>query len=64
MRRFVTIMAALGALSLTARSEWNQLSGQAAPEFSAEVWFNTGRYVPTASDLRGKVYLLEFFATW
>jgi len=52
------------AVAATAAADWQKMDGQAAPNISAKEWLNTGKLVPTTADLRGKVYLLEFFATW
>jgi hypothetical protein len=55
----------MAALAAPARAEgWKKLDGQKVPDFQAKEWFNTGDQAPTAADLRGKVWLLEFFATW
>jgi len=43
---------------------WKSLSGQEPFAISATTWLNTGDEVPTPESLRGKVWMLEFFATW
>lgn len=60
MRRSALILA---LLALPATAEWAKLDGQKVPEITPREWLNTGDEQPTAADLRGKVYLLEFFAT-
>ncbi len=48
--------------SATAQSGWKNLTGKDAPPIHADKWINTGG--AGATDLKGKVWLLEFFATW
>ncbi|MHC4954714.1 MAG: hypothetical protein ACYTGZ_12580 [Planctomycetota bacterium] len=43
---------------------WKKLDGQKMPPISAKAWLNAGKKGPDLSALRGKVVLLEFFATW
>ena len=60
-------LAVLGALAASAAAQesgWKKLDGQKAPEISVKEWINAGKKGPEAGDLRGKVILLEFFATW
>ena len=64
MRRLATKMLMLAALAATAQADWLSMNGERAPEISAKTWLNTGKNAPSNADLRGKVYLLEFFATW
>ena len=67
MRRQVLTIAALAALALPAAAQasgWRNLDGQPVPDISAKEWFNVGKKAPSTADLRGKVYLIEFFATW
>ena len=64
MRRFAFCLLAVGLLTATAPADWQKMNGQAVPDISAKEWLNTGKQTPTTADLRGKVYLLEFFATW
>ena len=66
MLRLSLVGALLGAFAVpaTAGSGWKNLNGQKAPSIIAKEWLNAGRKAPTAKDLRGKVILLEFFATW
>lgn len=54
----------VAALAPVARAEWQPMTGQRVAGISADEWLNTGKEAPTAADLRGKVWLLEFFATW
>ena len=57
-------LAILLALAAPAAAEWQKMDGQKVPEISAKEWLNTGKEKPTAATLRGKVFILEFFATW
>ncbi|MEZ5966140.1 MAG: hypothetical protein R3F56_20050 [Planctomycetota bacterium] len=53
--------------ALSAQGEkvgWRSLKGEQAPDISASTWFNVGDQVASAEALQGKVWLLEFFATW
>jgi len=51
-------------LTATLDAQWRDLEGEAVPEITASQWFNTNQQEPTVESLRGKVWLLEFFATW
>lgn len=62
--RSLFLIAALLAAAGAARAEWRKLDGQKAPSVVAKEWINTGKETPGNSELRGKVWLLEFFATW
>ena len=53
-----------GTLATPADAGWKALSGERVPEFTADTWLNTGTSTPSAASLRGKAYLIEFFATW
>ena len=64
MRKWLLSLAAVGALTFTADAGWNKMDGQQVPNITAKEWFNTGKSTPDTSSLRGKVYLIEFFATW
>ncbi|MCZ6786808.1 MAG: hypothetical protein O7E54_06540 [Planctomycetota bacterium] len=66
MRSIALAPAALVLLALPAFAQggWRNLNGQKVPDITAEDWFNTGNNTPTTANLRGKVYLVEFFATW
>ena len=64
MRTWTMSMLMLAALAATAQADWLSMSGERAPEISAKTWLNAGKKAPSNTDLRGKVYLLEFFATW
>ncbi len=64
MRSIALVPAALALLALPAFAEWKKLNGQPCPQITAKDWFNTGNNTPTTANLRGKVYLVEFFATW
>ena len=64
MRRLAMSMLMLATLAATAQAGWLSMNGERAPEISAKTWLNTGKSAPSNADLRGKVYLLEFFATW
>jgi hypothetical protein len=56
----------LGAFATPAAAQtgWKKLDGQKAPSIVAKEWLNAGKKAPTAKELRGKVIILEFFATW
>ena len=64
MRGLAIRMLMLASLAATAQADWLSMNGERAPEISAKTWLNTGKNAPSNADLRGKVYLLEFFATW
>jgi len=66
MRTRILTIALLGAFALpvAAQSGWKKLDGQRAPAITAKEWLNAGKNAPAAKELRGKVILLEFFATW
>ena len=67
MRNGVLTLVLLGALAASAaaqQSGWKKLDGQKAPAITAKEWLNAGKKGPDLSALRGKVILLEFFATW
>lgn len=54
--------ATSGALQVRDRATQVALIGQEAPQISAKAWINGGPV--TLGDLRGRVVLLEFWATW
>jgi thiol-disulfide isomerase/thioredoxin len=54
--------AASGTLQVRDRASQMALIGQEAPEISVKEWINSGP--ATLSELRGRVVLLEFWATW
>ncbi len=65
MRNCLLSLSAILLASLPASAEgWKKLDGQAVPDIGAKSWFNTGKESPNSAVLRGKVFLLEFFATW
>ena len=64
MRGLAIRMLMLASLAATAQADWLSMNGDRAPEISAKTWLNTGQNAPSNADLRGTVYLLEFFATW
>jgi len=53
-----------GSVPLAAQAGWKDLTGKVAPQISASTWLNTGGEAPDVETLKGKVWLLEFFATW
>jgi len=63
MRTLLTLAAA-ATLAAPAAADWRNYDGQKCPPISAKEWINTGREAPSNDLLRGKVFLLEFFATW
>lgn len=54
--------ATSGTLQVRDRARQMTLIGQEAPEISVKEWINSGP--ATLSDLRSRVVLLEFWATW
>jgi peroxiredoxin len=72
-RRLFCVLFAL-AVAIPAQEEegevigagrgWKQLNGEDVLEISAKHWLNTGDQAPSIQALQGKVWLLEFFATW
>ena len=64
MNRTLATMAALALAAAATHADWRNFDGQPVPGVSAKEWINTGKEKPDAPSLRGKVYLLEFFATW
>jgi hypothetical protein len=65
MLRLTLLGALIGAFAIpaAAQSGWKNLDGQKAPSIVAKEWLNAGKNAPTSKELRGKVILLEFFAT-
>ena len=58
-------LSALVYLAVPSHADWKNLDGQKVPEVTAKEWLNVeGKTTPSVASLRGKVYLLEFFATW
>ena len=64
MKRTLATMAALALATAASRADWRNFDGMPVPGVSASEWINTGKEKPDAPSLRGKVYILEFFATW
>jgi hypothetical protein len=64
MTRTLLVLALAGAAAATAQAEWRDMNGQKVEALVAGEWFNVGDNAPTPADLRGKVWILEFFATW
>jgi hypothetical protein len=64
MKKSLILLGVVAGLALPASAEWKKLDGQKVPEITSSEWLNTGKQAPTAASLRGKVWLLEFFATW
>jgi hypothetical protein len=64
MRNPLVLLSCVAALSVPARADWQPMTGQRVGAIGAEEWLNTGKHAPDARNLRGKVVLLEFFATW
>ena len=62
------VVAPIALIGLTASlgpgDGWKDLTGKPVPPVKVERWLNTDGASPTADELRGKVWLLEFFATW
>lgn len=64
MSRLPLALVLVAAAAATAHAEWRNLSGRKVDALVAQEWFNVGEKAPTPADLRGKVWILEFFATW
>ncbi len=64
MRIIALTILLLAMLAAPALAGWKNLDGQPVPPISAKEWLNTENATPTTKALRGKVYLIEFFATW
>jgi thiol-disulfide isomerase/thioredoxin len=60
MRLFATAVLTLGLAPATAAQVW---IGADAPEIEVKQWFNSESDA-SISELRGKVIMLEFWATW
>lgn len=64
MRRTVVPLVLLLALSGPVFADgWKKLDGEMAPALAAKEWLNAEGADPTLAELRGKVWLLEFFST-
>lgn len=59
---FVTVFVVQLALSIAASSGWADLVGKPAQEITVGDWLNSDPL--TLKDLRGKIVVLEFWATW
>jgi len=64
MRWYRLSWVAAALLTTALDAQWRDLQGTIVPKISAEHWFNTDGTTPTSESLRGKVWLLQFFATW
>ena len=62
MKALALFAAVSCAVAAPAQSGWRDLAGQPAPALDAETWLNTDGS-PTLDSLKGKVWLLYFFAT-
>lgn len=60
MKKTIALSLLLAASSVGA---WDDFTGQQAPSITVETWFNQSEGA-TLEDFRGKVVLLEFWATW
>jgi len=62
--RALVLAAAIAALSAAEpQGGWKRLVGQEVPPIAAKSWMNTGEETPGLDTLKGKVWLIEFFAT-
>ncbi len=62
--RTLAIVATLALLAASpARAEWQSLRGKEAPDFKVAKWLNACEG-DSVADLRGKLLLVEFWATW
>ena len=64
MRSIAVALLLVAVLATPALAGWKNLDGQPVPPITAKEWLNTENTTPTTKALRGKVYLIEFFATW
>ena len=62
--RWLPVGVLLGMAPLAAQPGWKPLVGERVPALEAESWLNAGENAPTLDKLKGKVWLLQFFATW
>ena len=63
MRKHALIATAALLAATTARAEWNSFQGKPAPTFKVAQWLNACEG-DSVEDLRGKLLLVEFWATW
>ncbi len=63
MRPHVAAVSLLLAAALSAQGGWKDLRGKQVPEIRVQKWLNTDGQEPTSATLKGKVWLLQFFAT-
>ena len=65
MRTRLAILTLGGMLvaAASARAEWKDITGEKAPSFGVERWIHPPDG-DTIEDLKGKVVLIEFWATW
>ncbi len=60
-----TIWLGAGVLAISSAARATVDVGAAAPEITAETWHNTpGKLAIKPEDLRGKILMVEFWATW
>jgi hypothetical protein len=64
-RRCLGLALSLGVAlpAATAQSGWKSLIGEPVPALTADSWLNVDGEAPSLAALKGKVWLLEFFAT-
>ncbi len=65
MRTVIATAIALVTIGALASADgWKKLDGKRVPALEASDWLNVEGETPTLESLKGKVWLLEFFATW
>ena len=58
----IAVLASAGAIPC--QGGWKNLTGRSVPAIHVDKWLNTEKGdQPTSKSLKGKVWLLEFFAT-
>ena len=62
-RMSALVVGGVLALAASTDAEWKSLTGQKAPGFDVKRWINPPEG-NSVEDLRGKVLLVEFWATW
>lgn len=64
MKTIASCLAVVSALATTtAQGGWKNLTGKPVPKITATKWLNTSGQKVDRDNLKGKVWLLEFFAT-
>lgn len=64
MRSIALAVALVASLATAARAEVKNLNGQVPPELGPVEQVNGSEQAAALGALKGKVVMLEFFATW